>query len=75
MTAAPTLQRPPAVPATKPTARRVWPGRSYPLGAQFDGYGTNFAVYSGVAERVELCLFDPEETRDRKSTRLNPVTS
>ena len=63
MTAAPTLQRPPAVPATKPTARRVWPGRSYPLGAQFDGYGTNFAVYSGVAERVELCLFDPEETR------------
>jgi glycogen operon protein len=48
--------------------RRVWPGRPYPLGAQFDGYGTNFAVYSGVAERVELCLFDldealPNETR------------
>ena len=44
-------------------ARRVWPGRPYPLGAQFDGYGTNFAVFSGVAERVELCLFDPDETR------------
>jgi glycogen operon protein len=41
----------------------VWPGRSYPLGATFDGYGTNFAVFSGVAERVELCLFDPEESR------------
>ena len=37
---------------------RGWPGRPYPLGAHFDGYGTNFAVYSGVAERVELCLFD-----------------
>ena len=42
---------------------RAWPGRPYPLGATFDGYGTNFAVYSGVAERVELCLFDPDEVR------------
>ncbi|MBA3451918.1 MAG: glycogen debranching protein GlgX [Deltaproteobacteria bacterium] len=33
------------------------------MGAQFDGFGTNFAVFSGVAERVELCLFDPDETR------------
>ena len=24
------------------------------MGAQFDGFGTNFAVFSGVAERVEL---------------------
>jgi glycogen operon protein len=43
--------------------RRVWPGRPYPLGAQFDGYGTNFAVYSGVAERVELCLFEQGDAR------------
>ena len=38
--------------------RAVWPGRPYPLGALYDGYGTNFAIYSGVADRVELCLFD-----------------
>jgi isoamylase len=38
--------------------RRPWPGRPYPLGAHYDGYGTNFAVYSSVAERVELCLFE-----------------
>ncbi|HEX4422884.1 MAG TPA: glycogen debranching protein GlgX [Kofleriaceae bacterium] len=55
-------------PAPNPArGRGVWPGRPYPLGAQFDGYGTNFAVYSGVAERVELALFDlegkPGETR------------
>jgi glycogen operon protein len=37
--------------------RQVWTGRPYPLGPTFDGYGTNFAVFSSVAERVELCLF------------------
>jgi glycogen operon protein len=36
----------------------VWPGRPFPLGASFDGSGTNFAVYSSVATKVELCLFD-----------------
>jgi glycogen operon protein len=36
----------------------VWPGRPYPLGASYDGSGTNFALFSGVAEGVELCLFD-----------------
>ncbi|WP_460405211.1 glycogen debranching protein GlgX, partial [Actinophytocola sediminis] len=35
-----------------------WPGSPYPLGATYDGAGTNFALYSEVAERVELCLFD-----------------
>ncbi len=36
----------------------VWPGRGYPLGATFDGMGTNFALFSEVASSVELCLFD-----------------
>ncbi len=36
----------------------IWPGRPYPLGATFDGAGTNFAVFSEVAQRVELCLID-----------------
>src|SRR4051794_8724377 len=36
----------------------IWPGRAYPLGATFDGSGTNFALFSEVAEKVELCLFD-----------------
>ncbi|WP_460753728.1 glycogen debranching protein GlgX [Myceligenerans cantabricum] len=44
---------------------QTWPGRPYPLGATFDGTGTNFALYTGVAERVELCLVsdDGGETR------------
>ena len=43
----------------------VWPGSSYPLGSTFDGAGTNFALFSGVAEKVELCLIndDGAETR------------
>jgi glycogen operon protein len=37
---------------------KVWPGTPYPLGATYDGAGTNFSVFSDIAERVELCLFD-----------------
>jgi isoamylase len=37
---------------------RAWPGTAYPLGATYDGTGTNFALFSEVAEQVELCLFD-----------------
>jgi len=44
---------------------RPWPGHAYPLGATYDGAGTNFALFSEVAERVELCLFSArgKETR------------
>jgi glycogen operon protein len=37
-------------------ASTPWPGTAYPLGATFDGTGTNFAVFSEVADAVELCL-------------------
>ncbi len=37
---------------------QVWPGKPYPLGATFDGSGTNFALFSEVAEKVELCLIE-----------------
>ena len=36
----------------------TWPGKPYPLGATYDGAGTNFALFSSVAEHVYLCLFD-----------------
>jgi glycogen operon protein len=44
---------------------KVYPGSPYPLGATYDGAGTNFSIFSEVAERVELCLFTEsgEETR------------
>ncbi|MGE3886708.1 MAG: glycogen debranching protein GlgX [Vicinamibacterales bacterium] len=43
----------------------VWPGRPYPLGATWDGEGTNFSVFSEVAEGVELCLFDEAGREER----------
>jgi isoamylase len=36
----------------------IWPGKPYPLGSTFDGGGTKFSIFSEVAERIELCLFD-----------------
>src|SRR5213080_3858648 len=41
-----------------PPNLRVWPGTPYPLGATWDGEGTNFAIFSEHATGVELCLFD-----------------
>ncbi len=38
----------------------TWPGRPFPLGATWDGGGTNFSLFSENAERVDLCLFDAE---------------
>ena len=42
---------------------RLAPGSPYPLGATWDGLGTNFAVFSAHAERIDLCLFDPSGKR------------
>ena len=48
-----------------PNARKIWPGEAYPLGSTYDGAGTNFAIFSVVAEKVELCLIDAEGTEER----------
>ena len=39
---------------------KIWPGKPYPLGATYDGRGTNFSVFSDVAEAIELCLIDEQ---------------
>ena len=43
---------------------RVWPGQPFPLGATWDGLGVNFALFSGHAERVELCIFESAGVRE-----------
>ncbi|WP_243878195.1 glycogen debranching protein GlgX [Streptomyces sp. SUK 48] len=56
------------------TTRRglpVWSGQPYPLGASYDGQGTNFALFSEVAERVDLILVD-DDGRET-SVRLHEV--
>src|SRR5256712_5547081 len=39
---------------------RLWPGQPFPLGASYDGAGTNFSLFSEVASGVDLCLFDDD---------------
>ena len=48
---------------------QTWPGSAYPLGATFDGNGTNFALFSEAADRVVLCLFDD----DRVETQIELI--
>ncbi|WP_406717021.1 glycogen debranching protein GlgX [Trueperella pyogenes] len=47
----------------------IWPGKPYPLGATFDGTGTNFAIFSSVAEMIELCLIDDDGKESRVELR------
>ena len=54
--------------------RRVWPGLPYPLGATWDGSGTNFALFSAHAERVELCLFESRGKREIERIPLPEYT-
>lgn len=44
---------------------QIRPGSMYPLGASYDGAGVNFALYSQVAQKVELCLFDEHDAETR----------
>lgn len=44
---------------------QIRPGSMYPLGASYDGAGVNFALYSQVAQKVELCLFDEHDVETR----------
>jgi glycogen operon protein len=43
----------------------MWPGRPFPLGATYDGGGTNFSIFSEAAEWIELCLFDDDGAETR----------
>ena len=52
---------------------RVWPGAPYPLGATWDGTGTNFALFSEVADQVELCLLSGDDPARLTETRV-PMT-
>src|SRR5919107_1152991 len=57
---------------TEPQALEVRPGSPAPLGAHWDGTGTNFALWSAGAQAVDLSLFDPDGTEHRH--RLEETT-
>jgi len=52
-------------PSETESPREVWPGRPFPLGATWDGHGTNFALFSENAADVTLCLFDGEGSEEQ----------
>ncbi len=54
-------------------SRQVWPGSPSPLGSTFDGAGTNFAIFSEIAEKVELCLINHDGSEER--IELTEVTA
>jgi glycogen operon protein len=56
------------------TRHRLQPGRPHPLGATWDGLGTNFALFSANAEKVELCLFDATGQRELDRIALPELT-
>jgi isoamylase len=54
---------------------RIWPGSPSPLGATWDGEGTNFAVFSEHATAVDLCLFNHrEDAQESARIRLRERT-
>jgi isoamylase len=64
------------VPGFLDTAETAWPGRPFPLGATWDGRGTNFAIYSEHAWEVELCIFDsPGASTPTRTFRLRERTA
>jgi isoamylase len=52
----------------------VWPGKPYPLGANWDGEGVNFALFSEHAQKVELCLFDAAGRRELHRVNVREQT-
>ena len=59
------MPHPPEWPTFHLMSVRVRPGRPYPLGVTLTADGANVAVYSSVADRVTLCLFDTDGTETR----------
>jgi glycogen operon protein len=66
----------PTVPGFLENAQTAWPGKPYPLGATWDGHGTNFALYSELAYEVELSLYDhPDDPEPSRVVRLRERTA
>ena len=59
---------------SSPSNTVVWPGRPYPLGANWDGEGVNFALFSEHAEQVVLCLFDARGKHEIEQIPLREQT-
>ncbi|MFC5068882.1 glycogen debranching protein GlgX [Flaviflagellibacter deserti] len=57
------------------SGRELYPGEPSPLGANWNGRGTNFAIFSAHAERIELCIFDADGTNEIERITLPEFTN
>ena len=57
-----------------PLPTRMSAGAAYPLGASCDDQGTNFSVFAGSAEQVELCLFDASGRQELRRLSMPECT-
>jgi isoamylase len=65
-----------AIIRSAPRTLRLWPGKPYPLGATWDGQGTNFALFAENASNVELCLFqNVEDAQESECFTLEEQTA
>ena len=64
----------PSAPVISPRVSRISEGLPFPLGATWTGRGVNFALFSGHASKVELCLFDHGGTREIERIELPEYT-
>ena len=55
--------------------RQIREGLPHPRGATWDGKGTNFAVFSANATKVEVCIFDPEGKKEVERITLPEYTN
>ena len=65
---------PQAATQTKAVRSRIKEGSPYPLGANWDGLGVNFALFSAHATKVELCLFDDAGEQELERIELPEYT-
>src|SRR5260370_24015089 len=56
--------------SSRSASTRLSAGAPHPLGASWDGQGTNFALFSANAQKVELCLFDSQGRRELERIAL-----
>jgi isoamylase len=61
--------------ARRPKKREIKEGSPHPCGATWDGEGTNFAIFSGNATRVELCLFNEDGDLELERIELPEYTN
>jgi isoamylase len=64
-----------AMTMTEPRTTPIREGLPHPRGATWDGKGTNFALFSAHATKVEVCIFDEDGEQELERIELPEYTN